>query len=504
MPMKKFMNDPANLTKELLEGLVGCYSDTLALVNEKIVVRKTPKSSDKVALVAFGGSGHEPAMHGFVGLGMLDACVAGDIFAAPGGEKVFEALDYVKRDAGTLLITLNHNGDRMSGSKAMRKAQKAGLKVVEIVIHDDIAQGPDTPIEDKRGLGGVIPFIKVVGAAAEEGKSLEEIVELANKFNEGIATLSVALKVATHPQNGGEIGALADDEMEIGMGQHGEGGGGISKMCTADETVEKMLPSLVKATKIASGDKALLLINGSGSTTTMEMLICYRKAKSMLEAVPGGSRQRSVLDDPLNGTTMTLDQFKQVWARAAEKIAAREKDYSALDAAAGGDGDHGEAIVAATRALAAAQGADFKSLLTDMVNHLESDVSGSTSSLYGTLFEGMADAVDAGVTELDAPGIADLFAAGLEELGFATKAKVGDKTFMDALIPAIEALKAHAAEGEQAMFAAAAAAAKAGSEATAQMQAKFGRAKNLGERSIGPIDAGSASNADIWSCFAAD
>ena len=199
---------------------------------------------------------------------------------------------------------------------------------------------------------------------------------------------------------------------------------------------------------------------------------------------------------------MTLQEFKDVWKRAAAKIAARENDYSALDAAAGGDGDHGEAIVAATRALAAAEGGDFKSLLEDMVSHLESDVSGSTSSLYGTLFEGMADAVDAGKVELSAPEIADLFAAGLEELGFATKAKVGDKTFMDALIPAVEALKAHAAEGEAAMFAAAAAAAKAGSDATAQMQAKFGRAKNLGERSIGPIDAGSASNADIWSCFA--
>ena len=198
---------------------------------------------------------------------------------------------------------------------------------------------------------------------------------------------------------------------------------------------------------------------------------------------------------------MTLQEFKEVWKRAAEKIAAREKEYSALDAAAGGDGDHGEAIVAATRALAAAEGADFKSLLSDMVSHLESDVSGSTSSLYGTLFEGMADAVDAGKTELAALEIADLFSAGLEELGFATKAQVGDKTFMDALIPAVEALKAHAAEGEPAMFAAAAAASKAGSEATAQMQAKFGRAKNLGERSIGPIDAGSASNADIWSCF---
>ena len=199
---------------------------------------------------------------------------------------------------------------------------------------------------------------------------------------------------------------------------------------------------------------------------------------------------------------MTLEQFRQVWTKAAAKTAAREKDYSALDAAAGGDGDHGEAIVAATKALAAAEGNDFQSLLESMVAHLESDVSGSTSSLYGTLFEGMADAVDAGKTELSAPELADLFAAGLEELGFATKAKVGDKTFMDALIPAVEALKAHAAEGEAAMFAAAAAAAKAGSEATAQMQAKFGRAKNLGARSIGPIDAGSASNADIWLCFA--
>lgn len=199
---------------------------------------------------------------------------------------------------------------------------------------------------------------------------------------------------------------------------------------------------------------------------------------------------------------MTLEQFRQVWTKAAAKTAAREKDYSALDAAAGGDGDHGEAIAAATKALAAAEGNDFKSLLESMVAHLESDVSGSTSSLYGTLFEGMADAVDAGKTELSAPELADLFAAGLEELGFATKAKVGDKTFMDALIPAVEALKAHAAEGEAAMFAAAAAAAKAGSEATAQMQAKFGRAKNLGARSIGPIDAGSASNADIWLCFA--
>ena len=223
MAMKKFINDPANLTSELLDGLVQCYPNQLALKNDRIVVRANPKPADKVAIVTLGGTGHEPALEGFVGEGMLDASVAGDIFAAPGGEKVFEALEMFNRPAGVLLVTLNHNGDRMSANKALRKAAKAGLNVKEIVIHEDIAQGPHAPIEDKRGLGGCIPFIKVVGAAAEEGKSLDEIVALGSTFNEGIATLSVALKTATHPQNGQEIGSIDEDKMEVGMGQHGDG-----------------------------------------------------------------------------------------------------------------------------------------------------------------------------------------------------------------------------------------------------------------------------------------
>ena len=285
MAMKKFINDPANLTAELLDGLVQCYPDKLALAKEKIVVRANPKPADKVAIVTLGGTGHEPALEGFVGEGMLDASVAGDIFAAPGGEKVFEALEMFNRPAGVLLITLNHNGDRMSANKALRKAAKAGLNVKEIVIHEDIAQGPHTPIEDKRGLGGCIPFIKVVGAAAEEGKSLDEIVALGEKFNEGIATLSVALKTATHPQNGQEIGSIDEDKMEVGMGQHGEGGGGVMPVKTADETAALMIKSLVEATGVKSGDKAFLAINGSGATTLMEMLIVYRAAKKELEAL---------------------------------------------------------------------------------------------------------------------------------------------------------------------------------------------------------------------------
>ena len=285
MAMKKFINDPANLTSELLDGLVQCYPNQLALKNERIVVRANPKPADKVAIVTLGGTGHEPALEGFVGEGMLDASVAGDIFAAPGGEKVFEALEMFNRPAGVLLVTLNHNGDRMSANKALRKAAKAGLNVKEIVIHEDIAQGPHTPIEDKRGLGGCIPFIKVVGAAAEEGKSLDEIVALGEKFNEGIATLSVALKTATHPQNGQEIGSIDDDKMEVGMGQHGEGGGGVMPVKTADETAALMIKSLVEATGVKSGDKAFLAINGSGATTLMEMLIVYRAAKKELEAL---------------------------------------------------------------------------------------------------------------------------------------------------------------------------------------------------------------------------
>lgn len=284
MAMKKFINDPANLTAELLDGLVQCYSNKLALKNEKIVVRANPKPADKVAIVTLGGTGHEPALEGFVGEGMLDASVAGDIFAAPGGEKVFEALQLLQRPAGILLVTLNHNGDRMSANRALRKAAKAGILVKEIVVHDDIAQGPHTPEDDKRGLGGCIPLIKVVGAAAEEGKSLDEIAELADCFNKGIATLSVALKVATHPQNGQEIGSIDEDKMEVGMGQHGEGGGGIMPVKTADETATLMVNSLIEATGVKSGDKAFLVVNGSGATTLMEMLVVYRAAKKVLEA----------------------------------------------------------------------------------------------------------------------------------------------------------------------------------------------------------------------------
>lgn len=282
MPMKKFLNDPANLTKELLEGFSMCYKGRVKVVSDKIVVRATPKDAGKVAIVTLGGAGHEPALSGFVGEGMLDASVVGDIFAAPGAPKVLEALRMFKRDAGILLVTLNHAGDRMSASKALRDAQKEGIKVREIVTHEDISAGIDVDPEEKRGLAGCIPLYKVVGAAAEAGKSLDEIAEIGERFNKQMATLAVAMTGCTHPQNGGTIAVLPDDEMEIGMGQHGEAGGGRSKILTADETASRMIEPLVKATGVKAGDTALLIINGVGATTLMEMFIVYRKAAQIL------------------------------------------------------------------------------------------------------------------------------------------------------------------------------------------------------------------------------
>ncbi|GHT27153.1 dihydroxyacetone kinase subunit DhaK [Planctomycetales bacterium] len=283
MVMKKFINDPNDLTKELLEGFTLAYPKQVKLFGEKIVVRAVPKSKDKVAVITMGGAGHEPALSGFVGEGMLDASVVGDIFAAPGGPKVIEALRLFKDYKGILLVLLNHAGDVMNGNLAFNMAIKEGINVKKILTAEDIAPGIDAPVEDRRGLGGCIPLIKVAGAAAEEGKSLDEVLAVAERFNAGMATLAVTMKTATHPQSGQYISELPDDKMEIGMGQHGEGGGtGPQKILSADETAEIMVNKLAAAIKLQKGNKAALIINGSGATTLMEQFIVFRKAYQVL------------------------------------------------------------------------------------------------------------------------------------------------------------------------------------------------------------------------------
>ncbi|MDO5981125.1 dihydroxyacetone kinase subunit DhaK [Flavivirga spongiicola] len=282
--IKKFINDPNNITKELLEGYTMAYRDKVTLLDEYTVVRTHPKPQDKVAIVTLGGAGHEPALSGFVGEGMLDCSVVGDIFAAPGAPRLLQALKEFNREAGVLLIVLNHAGDVMSANMAMQMAERHNINVKSILTHDDISAGNSTPDEDRRGLAGCVPLYKILGAAAEEGKSLDELCEIGERFNNQVATLAVAMKSCTHPQNGGIIAELPEGVMEIGMGQHGEGGGGRMELLSADETATYMITQLMEKLEAKTDDRMLLYINGVGATTHMEMNIIFRKSCQILEA----------------------------------------------------------------------------------------------------------------------------------------------------------------------------------------------------------------------------
>lgn len=279
----KFINNPENITAELLEGYTLAYPKQVKLAAENIVVRANPKSEDKVAIVTLGGSGHEPALSGFVGEGMLDCSVVGDIFAAPGAQRLFQALQLMKREAGILLVVLNHSGDVMSANMACQLAERAGIKVAKALTHDDISAGIGADINNRRGLAGCVPLYKILGAAADEGKSLEELVELTERYNKNVATLAVAMGSCSHPQNGATITDLPEGVMEIGMGQHGEGGGSQKKMESADATAAEMVDLLCRQLQPKAGDKMMLIINGVGATTHMELNIVFRKAYKELE-----------------------------------------------------------------------------------------------------------------------------------------------------------------------------------------------------------------------------
>ena len=316
--MKKFINDPENLTAELLEGMALAYPQKITLESEKMICRATPKSADKVALVTLGGSGHEPALQGWVGDGMLDISVVGDIFAAPGPPKVLEAFQKVKRDAGILLVTLNHAGDVMSADMAKQLAEAEGITVKEIITTEEIRPSAD---EEGRGLGGCMLVYKIAGAAAEKGMSLDEVYRIGSKVNDNMATIAVLSEIATHPSTGGECGEMGADEMEICAGQHGEGGGVRMDMKSAKDTAELLSEKVVEKLKLTSGDEILLMINGSGKTTLMEMLITFRDAARFFEAkgikvVRGETGEFLTVQEAAGYQLMALkfdDETKALW-----------------------------------------------------------------------------------------------------------------------------------------------------------------------------------------------
>lgn len=283
MKMKKFINNPEDLTRELLEGLALANADTIQMTETPLVVNKKLEAANRVAVVSLGGTGHEPALSGFVGEGMLDVSVPGDIFAAPGPGPCLEAIELADKGKGVLFIVLNHAGDMLTGDMVMKRVEKEGLNVKRVVTQEDISSAPRSRAHDRRGLVGCIPAFKIAGAAAQMGKSLEEVAAITQRFVDNMATVAVAAKGATHPSTGEIISILGEDEMEIGMGQHGEGGGGRQPLKTADETAAIMLDALLEDLDIRSGEELLVVVNGTGATTLMEQLIVFRKCCHVLE-----------------------------------------------------------------------------------------------------------------------------------------------------------------------------------------------------------------------------
>jgi dihydroxyacetone kinase-like protein len=283
MVMKKFINQPQNVVPELLEGLALVFPDKVRLVGSNIVARAKPKDKGKVALVTLGGSGHEPGLSGFVGEGMLDYSVAGEIFAAPGAPRCIEAIRLAASGgAGVLFIVLNHAGDVLSANITMEMARREELNVKMILTHEDISGGKNP--EDRRGLVGFLPVYKVAGAAAEQGCPLDKCLDIAGRMERNMRTLAVAVRTATHPATGQPIFDLGEDEMEIGMGQHGEAGTGRMKLKSADETAGIMLSALLEDLAVKPGEELLVIVNGAGATTMMEMLILYRRIAHLLKA----------------------------------------------------------------------------------------------------------------------------------------------------------------------------------------------------------------------------
>ncbi|AFA48450.1 dihydroxyacetone kinase subunit DhaK [Acetobacterium woodii] len=282
MIQKKFINRPENITTELLEGLALANQSILEVTSNNLVISKDLMHANRVTIVTLGGSGHEPALEGYVSEGMIDIAVVGEIFSAPGCQSVFEALQLADKGKGILLIVLNHNGDILTANKAMQEVKKIGLDVSMVITHEDIAVAARSESLKRRGLVGCVPLFKITGAAAAQGKTLHQITTLAQNFSENMATIGVASKTATHPQNGSAFSVLNDDEMEIGTGQHGEGGNRRQKMASADETAMLMSDLLIKDLNLHSGDEIMVIVNGTGATTIMEMLIIYRKVYKYL------------------------------------------------------------------------------------------------------------------------------------------------------------------------------------------------------------------------------
>ncbi|HSB05946.1 MAG TPA: dihydroxyacetone kinase subunit DhaK [Thermodesulfobacteriota bacterium] len=282
--MKKFINDPFDVVDEMLEGFLDVHRHYVRkLKTARSLVRIEAPVKGKVGVLTGGGSGHKPAFIGFIGKGMLDAVAVGEIFTSPPPLSVFEAAKAVNGGKGVLFLLGNYSGDVMNFGLAAEMCREEGIAVEQVIATDDVGSGTKEKASNRRGVVGEFFAWKAAGAKAEAGGSLEEVKAVAEKVNRLTRTLGVALTSCTVPARGTPTFTLSEDEMEYGVGHHGEPGTAKIKVKKADEITEMMLEEVIKDLPFQTGDEVAVLINGLGGTPALELYICYRRVRQILD-----------------------------------------------------------------------------------------------------------------------------------------------------------------------------------------------------------------------------
>jgi len=283
--MKKLVNDPKNVVDEAVAGFAAAHGDIVRVSSDPtFIVRADAPVAGKVGLVSGGGSGHEPLHGGFVGVGMLDAAVPGAVFTSPTPDPIFAATQAVNGGAGVLHIVKNYTGDVLNFETAADLALAEGIEVRTVIVNDDVAVKDSLYTAGRRGVAGTVLVEKIAGAAAERGDDLDAVAAVAEKVIGQVRTMGVALTPCVVPHAGEPSFTLAEDEIEIGIGIHGEPGRERIKLEPADAIVDRLLGPILEDIPFVSGDSVLLLVNGMGGTPQIELYIVFRRAAEVLAA----------------------------------------------------------------------------------------------------------------------------------------------------------------------------------------------------------------------------
>ncbi len=282
--MKKIINSADTFVRDTMEGIICAYGDKVKLLNDdfQILLSNYPAREGKVGIVTAGGSGHLPVFLGYVGKGLLDGCTAGEVFASPAAAKMADMIRACDRGNGVLCLYGNYNGDIFNFRMACEEVEFDDIRTKSVLVKDDVASSPAEKAEKRRGVAGMVYAFKIAGAAADRMMSLDEVEKVTLKALSNIRSMGVALSPCIVPRAGRPTFSIADDEIEIGMGIHGEAGIEVKKMMTADEIAETLVNTICKDMPLNSGDEVSVMVNGLGGTPLEEQFIVYRRVYRML------------------------------------------------------------------------------------------------------------------------------------------------------------------------------------------------------------------------------